>query len=110
MEIERVLGSFGPREYDALMAVNIPNGGRLNRILKQMGVSYFPRPQPGSAASQSANKKRKAEVAKKLATKKAKAGSGRAPSSRMVAPLPKAGLAKKVGVLKIARPKAKSGP
>jgi hypothetical protein len=49
-------------------------------------------------------------VAKKLATKKAKAGSGRAPSSRMVPPPPKAEPAKKVGVLKIARSKAKPRP
>jgi hypothetical protein len=34
----------------------------------------FLHPQPGSAASQSANKKRKAEVAKKHTAKKAKAG------------------------------------
>jgi hypothetical protein len=27
---ERVMGSFGPREYGALMAANIPNGGHLN--------------------------------------------------------------------------------
>jgi hypothetical protein len=74
-EAERVLGSFGPREYDALMVANILNGGRLNRVLEQMGVPYFPRPQPGSVASQSANKKQKAEVAKKPATKKAKAGT-----------------------------------
>jgi hypothetical protein len=29
-EAERVLGSFGPREYDALVATNILNGGHLN--------------------------------------------------------------------------------
>jgi hypothetical protein len=29
-EAERVLGSFGPRECDALIAVNVSNGGRLN--------------------------------------------------------------------------------
>jgi hypothetical protein len=29
-EAERVLGSFGPREYDALRMVNIPNSSRLN--------------------------------------------------------------------------------
>jgi hypothetical protein len=29
-EAERVLGSFGPRECDALIAANVPNGGRLN--------------------------------------------------------------------------------
>jgi hypothetical protein len=33
-EAEKVLGSFGPREYDALVAVNIPNGGRLNRVFE----------------------------------------------------------------------------
>jgi hypothetical protein len=31
-EAERVLGSFGPREYDALMVEKTPNGGRLNHI------------------------------------------------------------------------------
>jgi hypothetical protein len=109
-EAERVLGSFGPREYDALMVANIPNNSRLNRVLEQMGVPYFPCPQPGFTASQAANKKRKVEVAKKLAAKKAKAGSGRAPSSKMVPPLPKARPSEKVGVLKIARTKAKPGP
>jgi hypothetical protein len=29
-EAERVLGSFGPREYDALRMANIPNSGHLN--------------------------------------------------------------------------------
>jgi hypothetical protein len=29
-EAERVLGSFGPREYDALGVANISNGGHLN--------------------------------------------------------------------------------
>jgi hypothetical protein len=31
---ENVLGSFGLREYDALRVANIPNGGRLNHVLK----------------------------------------------------------------------------
>jgi hypothetical protein len=31
---ERVLRSFGPGEYVALMVANIPNGGRLNRVLE----------------------------------------------------------------------------
>jgi hypothetical protein len=75
IETKRVLGSFEPRECDALRVVNIPNGGRLNRILEQMGVSYFPHHQPGSTASQSANKKWKAEVAKKPTSKKVKAGT-----------------------------------
>jgi hypothetical protein len=43
-ETDRVLGSFGPRIYDALMAVNIPNDGDIYRVFEQMGVSYFPRP------------------------------------------------------------------
>jgi hypothetical protein len=49
-------------------------------------------------------------VAKKLAAKKVKAGSGQASSSRVVPPPPKAGLTKKVSVLKISRPKASPGP
>jgi hypothetical protein len=43
-EAERALGCFGPREYDAFKVVNIPNRGRFNRILEQMGVSYAPCP------------------------------------------------------------------
>jgi hypothetical protein len=54
---EKVLGSFGPKEFDALCTMNIPNGGRLNWILEQMGVSYAPRPLPHSVASQAAIKK-----------------------------------------------------
>jgi hypothetical protein len=109
-EGEWVLGIFGPREYDALRVANIPIGDCLNRILEHLVVSYFPRPQPGSVVSHAANKKRKAEVAKKPAAKKVKAGSGRAPSSKMVLPMPKAGPAKKVAVMKIAQPKSKPGP
>jgi hypothetical protein len=56
-EAENVLGSFGPQEYDALCMVNIPNDGRLNRVLEQIGVPYAPRPLPGSDASQAAIKK-----------------------------------------------------
>jgi hypothetical protein len=78
-EAERVLGSFGPREYDALRVANIPNGGHLNCVLEQMGVPYFPCPQPGSIASQSTNKKRKAQVAKKPAAKKSEGWFGQGP-------------------------------
>jgi hypothetical protein len=77
-EAKRVLESFGLREYNALIMVNISNGDRLNRVFEQIGVPHFPHPQPDSIASQSANKKWKAKVAKKPAAKKAKAGSGRA--------------------------------
>jgi hypothetical protein len=109
-EAERVLGSFGPREYDSLLVANIMYDSRLNHIHEQMGVPYFPCPQPGFTSSQAANKKRKAKVAKKPAAKKVKAGSGQAPSSKMVPPLPKVRPSKKVGVLKIAQLKAKPGP
>jgi hypothetical protein len=50
-ETEKVLGSFRPREYDALRLVNIPNGGHLKHIFKKMGVSHSPRPDPGSVTS-----------------------------------------------------------
>jgi hypothetical protein len=43
-EAEKVLGSFRPNEHDALRMANILNGGHLNRVLEQMGVSYTPRP------------------------------------------------------------------
>jgi hypothetical protein len=109
MEAEKVLGSFGPREYDALALANISNVGRWNQVFKQMGVLYAPQPLPGSEASQAANKKWKAKVSKKPAAKKMKAGLGRAPSSKTT-PLPaKIGSVKKVGVLKVTRLKTKLG-
>jgi hypothetical protein len=110
MEAKRVVGSFRPREYDALGVANIPNSCRLNWLLELMGVSYAPRPLPGSKASQVANKKRKAEVSKKSASKRLKASPSRALPSKAVLPPPKEESSKKVGVLKISRPKAKPSP
>jgi hypothetical protein len=43
-EVKRFLGSFEPREYDAVMAAKLPNGGCLNRVFEQMGVVYAPTP------------------------------------------------------------------
>jgi hypothetical protein len=60
-------------------------------------------------ASQSANRKRKAEVVEKPVAKKVKAGAGRASSSRVVPPPPKVGPTKKVSVLKVSCPKARPG-
>jgi hypothetical protein len=74
-EAEKVLGSFEPKEHDAHRLVNIPNDGRLNRGLEQLGVPYAPRPLPGSEASKEAIKKWMTEVSKKPITKRAKAGS-----------------------------------
>jgi hypothetical protein len=92
---EKVLGSFGPREHDALVLVNIPNGGCVNHVFEQMGVSYAPRPLP--------------EVSSKLALKKAKAGASRLSPSLLVTPLGKAKPAKKGSVLKMFRPKVPPG-
>jgi hypothetical protein len=99
-DAERVLGSFGPREYD----------GHLNRVFEQMGVSYAPHPLPSSEASQAANEKRKAEVSKKPTAKKMKAGKGQAWSSKMVPPLAKTGSVKKVEMSETTWPKAKPRP
>jgi hypothetical protein len=49
-EVEKVLGSFGAKEYDVLYTVNILNDDCLNQLLEQMGVLYTPRPLPGSVA------------------------------------------------------------
>jgi hypothetical protein len=109
-DAERVLGSFGPREYDALTVANIPNSGHLNRVFEQIGVSYAPHPLPSSEASQVANEKRKAEVSKKPTAKKMKAGKGQAWSSKMVPPLAKTGSVKKVEMSETTWPKAKPRP
>jgi hypothetical protein len=123
-EVERFLGSFGPRDCDAVMAVKLPNGGHLNRVFEQKGVAYAPRPLPGSEASQVVRDKRKAEVSKKPAVKKAKTSIGCAAPSKMV-PAPsrgvppppkmapsssKAGPSKKMTVLKVVHPRVKTGP
>jgi hypothetical protein len=76
MEAKKVLGSFRPKEHDALRLVNILNDGHLNRVHEQMGVTYAPHPLPASEASEAAIKKWKDEVSKKLATKIAKDGPG----------------------------------
>jgi hypothetical protein len=70
-----MLGSFGPREYDALVVANIMNASHLNCILEQMRVPYSTRPLPGSETSQAAKKKQKAKVSRKPAAKKAKLSS-----------------------------------
>jgi hypothetical protein len=31
---ERILGSFRPKEYDALSMAKLPNGGRLNHVFE----------------------------------------------------------------------------
>jgi hypothetical protein len=49
--VEMILGSYGPKEHDALMTAKLPNGGRLNWVFEQMGVPYAPRPLPGIEAS-----------------------------------------------------------
>jgi hypothetical protein len=69
-----------------------------------MGVSYDPRPLPGTEASQAAIKKRKAEVSRRPAAKRAKGGPSRAMLTKTPPPPSKSGPAKKIGVLKIARP------
>jgi hypothetical protein len=50
LETKRMLGSFEPKEYDTLSTVNLPNGGHLNRVFKQMGLAYAPRPLPKAEA------------------------------------------------------------
>jgi hypothetical protein len=87
-------------------------------------VAYTLRPLPSSEASQVARDKRKAEVSKKLATKRAKVGMSRAtpsktapppfrsmpPPSKTALPLSKTRLSKKIGVVKVVRPRVKTVP
>jgi hypothetical protein len=57
-DAEKSLGSYGPKEQEACMVVKLSNGGR-------MGVSYGPRPLPGSEAFRPASRKQKADLSKK---------------------------------------------
>jgi hypothetical protein len=88
MDAERVVESYGRKENEAYILVMLPNGGRLNRVFEQMGVAYAPRLEPGTKAFTTATKKRKAGSCVKTVVKKAR-----------MAP------AKKVGMVKIIRPK-----
>jgi hypothetical protein len=72
MDAKRILGSFGPKEYDAFVTVKLPNIGHLNRVFEQMGVPYAPHPLPGTEASQVATRKCKADMSKKAGAKKLK--------------------------------------
>jgi hypothetical protein len=83
-EAEGFWGSIVPREYDVVMAVKLPNGGRLNHVLEQMGVADGPPSLPGSEASQAARDKQKAKVSKKPAAKKAKINTDRVAPFKMV--------------------------
>jgi hypothetical protein len=73
-EVEKILGSFRPKEYDALTTAKLPNGGHLNRVFEQIRLAFAPHRLPDGEASEVARKKRKAEVSKKPAAKKVKTG------------------------------------
>jgi hypothetical protein len=72
MNVERILGIFGPKEHDVLMIGKLLNGGRHNRVFERMGITYVPLPLPGTKASHAATQKRKADMSKKVAVKKLK--------------------------------------
>jgi hypothetical protein len=63
-DTKNILGSYGPREHDAVMTAILLNSGHLNQVFEQMGVPYAPCPLLGTEAFQAATKKRKAEVSK----------------------------------------------
>jgi hypothetical protein len=50
-EAKKILGSFRPKEYDALTMAKLPNGGHLNSVFEQMGLAYSPCPLPDNEAS-----------------------------------------------------------
>jgi hypothetical protein len=85
-EAERILGSLGLKEYDALSMVKLPNGGCLNHVFEQMGLAYASRPLPRTEAFLAAKEKCKVEVSKKLIPKKAKIAVIQAAPSYMVLP------------------------
>jgi hypothetical protein len=49
-EAEKILGSFGPKEYGALTIVKLSNGGHLNHVFEQMELlmlhALFPAVRP----------------------------------------------------------------
>jgi hypothetical protein len=77
--------------------------------LSKWGVAYAMRLLPGNEASQAARDKRKAEVSKKPAAKTAKTDKGWATPSKTVLPPLKTRPLKKIGVVKMVRPRARTG-
>jgi hypothetical protein len=69
-DAERILGSYGPKEHDACVAMKLPNDGRLNRVFKQMRVAYTPCPMSGTDAFAVGTRKQKADASGKVATKR----------------------------------------
>jgi hypothetical protein len=79
------------------MAAKLPNDGRLNWVLEQMGVPYAPRPLLGTDVFAVATKTRKVNTSRKTATKKVKVA------------LAKMAPAKEISVVKVIRSKPDLG-
>jgi hypothetical protein len=88
--------------------ISIRRKAKPNQVLEQMGVPYAPRPIPDFDAS--ATMKGKRELLKKPVAKKAKVVPGWTTSSKTVSPPSITGPSRKIGIVKIARPKAKPRP
>jgi hypothetical protein len=99
-EAQRILGSFGSKEYDVFSMAKLPNGGHLNHIFEQMLLAYTLWQLPETEAFQAAREKRKAEVSKKPIAKKAKTFVSQETSSKAVP-------SRKIGVVKMVRPRVK---
>jgi hypothetical protein len=80
------LGSYRPKEHDACITAKLLNGGCLNQAFKKLGVAYAPHSMSGTNAFTAATRKRKVDVTSRVA------------------------LVKKVGIVKIVRPKTRLGP
>jgi hypothetical protein len=61
LEAKNVVGGYTRVEHDACIKV-LQNRGHLNRVFERAGVSYAPRPPPGTDASVKAAKKRKVDA------------------------------------------------
>jgi hypothetical protein len=85
MDAKKILGSFRPKEYDALVTAKLLNNGHLNRVFEQMGIPYTPCPLHGTEASPVATRKHKPNMSKKIAAKKPKvAQTGKATPTKAV--------------------------
>jgi hypothetical protein len=100
-----IVGRYARGEHDVCVAA-LPNGGRVNRVFEQAGVSYGPRLKPGSEASKVVALKRKSDVGaghvgkcvkvsnRKMVSSKAHAELKSVGAASSKAALPKATLAK----------------
>jgi hypothetical protein len=85
LEAEGIVGSYTKPKHDACLA-HMRNGGQLNRVFELAGVTYGPRPMPGTEEFIKAVRKRRFDATGKKPSKRPKAAGKKKMEAMKVAP------------------------